>query len=103
VVGLLIGGAGFDVVTAEIDTAASTFSGISGEVAGQATALVGALADAENGVGDPAAASSVAALLVAWLGPLGLLGPLVDKTSSALLGSSDVYSTTDSAIARAVR
>lgn len=95
------GGGTFSVVSADISSTATQFGSMSQDADSEAKALLQALAAAENGVGDPTASGGVGDLITAWMSALGLLGPLVEKTSSALLGSADTYSTVDSHIAGA--
>jgi len=97
------GGGGFSVTPGDISATASAVAHIGSSANSHGSALVSALAAAENAVGDPAAAGSVGSLIEAWADPLGLLGSLIDKMSQALSGTAGVYTTTDAAVARAAR
>ena len=97
------GGGGFSVTPGDISSTAGAVTHIGSSANSHGSALVSALAAAENAVGDPGAAGSVGALIEAWAEPLGLLGNLIDKMSQALTGTAGVYSTTDAAVARAAR
>ncbi len=102
---MLIGdrGGGIGVEPGELDTIAGTLRCMSQDVGGVTSGLVNALAAAENAVGDPGAAGALGGLIQAWMGPIGLLGPLLDELANSLSGSAQVYSTTDAAIARHAR
>lgn len=97
------GGGGFSVVPGDVSATAGAVAHIGSSATSHGTALISAMAAAENAVGDPGAAGAVGDLIEAWAAPLGLLGSLVDKMAQALTGSAGVYSTTDSAVARAAR
>lgn len=96
-------GGGIGVDTGRLQAAAGALQSLSQDVGGASSDLVAALAGAENGVGDPSATSALSGLIEAWIGPLALLGPLLDKVASAVTASADVYTTTDAAVASHIR
>jgi hypothetical protein len=97
------GGGGFSVTPGDISATAGAVTHVGSTSNSHGSALVSALAAAENAVGDPGAAGSVGSLIEAWAEPLGLLGSLADKMAQALSSTAGVYSTTDGAVARAAR
>ncbi len=100
---VLAGDGGMAVDPGRLEAAAGSLQSLSQDVASASADLVAALGGAENGVGDPSAAAAVSSLIDAWIGPLSLLGPLLDKVASAVSASAEVYSTTDAAVARHIR
>lgn len=100
---VLAGEGGISVDPGRMQAAAASLQSLSQDVAGASADLVAALAGAENGVGDPSTTAAISDLIEAWIGPLGLLGPLLDKVASTVSASAEVYSTTDSAVAAHIR
>ena len=96
-------GGGIGVDPGQLDAAAGTFRSVSQDVAGTTSSLVDSLASAENGLGDPIASGALGDLIQAWIGPLSLLGPMLDELANSMAGSARVYTTTDAAVARHVQ
>ena len=96
-------GGAIGVDTGQLDATAGAFRSLSQDVAGASSGLVSSLASAENGVGDPSASGALSNLIETWMGPLGLLGPLLDQLAKSVTGSANVYTTTDSAVAQHAR
>ncbi len=93
-------GGGIGVDTAQLEAAAASYRSLSQDVAGTASDLIASLATAENAVGDPSASGAISDLIEAWVGPLGLMGPLLDQLANSVASSANVYHATDSAVAR---
>jgi hypothetical protein len=96
-------GGGIAVDTAQLQATAGTLRALSQDVAGTSSGMVSSLGSAEKGVGDPGAVGALSNLIDAWVGPLSLLGPLLDQLANSVSGSAHVYSTTDSAVAQHIR
>lgn len=97
---LLGDGGGIGVDPARLQAAAGSFRASAQDVAGTTSGLLDSLASAEDGVGDPAASGALGDLIQAWIGPLGLLGPMLEELANAVSGSAQVYTVTDAAVAR---